>query len=53
MANQSILVEFWDYMKTRKKFWLLPIVICMLLMGGLIILGQVSPALSPFVYALF
>jgi len=52
MAN-SIVKEFWDYMKERKKFWLLPIIICMVLMGALIILGQVSPALSPFVYALF
>ncbi len=48
----SILAELWDFMKTRKKFWLLPIVIVMLLMGALLIFAQGS-AIAPFIYTLF
>jgi hypothetical protein len=48
----SILAELWDFMKTRKKFWLLPIVIVMLLMGALLVFAQGS-AIAPFIYTLF
>ena len=44
--------EFWDFMKVRKKFWLLPIFITMVLFGGLIVLSQGS-AVAPFIYTLF
>lgn len=48
----SFLKELWLYMKGRKKFWLLPILIVMLLLGGLLILAQGS-AVAPFIYTLF
>jgi hypothetical protein len=48
----SILGDFWNFMKVRKKWWLLPIIITLVLIGVLIIFGQASP-LSPFIYALF
>jgi len=48
----SIILEFWDFLKTRKKWWLAPIVIIMLLMGFLILLTEGS-AVAPFIYTLF
>jgi hypothetical protein len=48
----SIIREMWAYMRTRKKFWLLPILIVLLLLGGLIVLAQGS-AVAPFIYTLF
>jgi len=48
----SFLNEFWEFLRERKKFWLLPIIFVLLLMGGLIVLTQGS-ALAPFVYTLF
>ena len=48
----SFLVEFWNYMKSRKKFWLLPIFIVLGLFGALIVLTQGS-AVAPFIYTLF
>ncbi len=48
----SILIELWDFLKVRKKFWLLPILIMMLLLGGLIVLVEGS-AVAPFIYTLF
>jgi len=50
--NKGLLLELWDFMKVRKKWWLLPIVIMLVLVGILIVFGQ-SSALSPFIYALF
>jgi len=50
--NKSILVEFWDFLKVRKAWWLTPIIIMLVLVGALIIFGQ-SSAVSPFIYALF
>jgi len=52
MANQSIITEFWEFLKVRKRFWLLPIVLVLFLMGGLIVFTETS-ALAPFIYALF
>jgi len=49
--NKTILGELWDFLKVRKKWWLLPIIILLILSGALIIFGQ-SSALSPFIYAL-
>ena len=48
----SFLNEFWEFLRERKKFWLLPILFVLLLMGGLIVLTQGS-AVAPFVYTLF
>ena len=47
-----LLADIWSFMKERKKWWLLPIVIMLVLVGVLIVVGQ-SSALSPFIYALF
>ena len=44
--------SFFQFLKARKKFWLLPIIIVMLLFGGLLILAQGS-AVAPFIYTLF
>ena len=46
------LVELWSFLKFRKKFWLLPVIIVMLLLGVLIVFVQ-SSSLAPFVYTLF
>ncbi|MBF0212490.1 MAG: hypothetical protein HQM00_02865 [Magnetococcales bacterium] len=48
----SFLGELWAFMKARKKFWMLPILVIMVLLGGLIVLSQGS-ALAPFLYTLF
>ena len=48
----SFLVELWQFLKARKKFWLLPIILVMLMLGGLLILAQGS-AVAPFIYTLF
>ncbi len=48
----SFLKEFWEFLKERKKYWLLPIIITILLFGGLIILSQGS-AVAPFIYTIF
>jgi len=52
MANQFIITEFWEFLRIRKRYWLLPIVIVLLLLGGLIVFTE-SSALAPFIYALF
>ena len=44
--------EFWEFLKIRKKYWLLPILLVLLLFGGLIILTQGS-AIAPFIYTIF
>ena len=48
----SFLIEFWNFLKVRKKFWLLPIILVLALFGGLIILRQGS-AVAPFIYTIF
>jgi Family of unknown function (DUF5989) len=48
----GILKELWQYLRVRKKLWLLPIMIVMLAFGGLVMLTQGS-AVAPFIYALF
>ena len=48
----DVLKDLWLFMKERKKFWLLPIIIVLLVLGVLIVLGG-SSALAPFVYSLF
>jgi len=48
----GFLAELWDFMRERKKFWLAPIIIMLLLLGGLIILSEGS-AVAPFIYTLF
>jgi hypothetical protein len=48
----EFILELWFFMKERKKFWLLPIVVCLLLLGSLIVLTSGS-AVAPFIYTLF
>ena len=48
----DLLKDLWQFMKVRKKFWLAPIIILLLLLGGLIVLTQGS-AVAPFIYTLF
>ena len=48
----SIVFELWRFMRARKKYWLGPIVLLMLLFGGLIVLTQ-GTAVAPFIYTLF
>jgi hypothetical protein len=48
----DLIKDLWDFMKERKKFWLAPIIIVMLLLGALLVLSQGS-AVAPFIYTLF
>ena len=48
----SFLQEFWAFLRARKKYWLLPVIITMAIFGGLIVLSQGS-AVAPFIYTLF
>ena len=48
----DFIKEFWEFLKIRKKYWLLPIIIALVLFGGLIVLGQGS-VVAPFIYAVF
>ncbi len=48
----DLLVDLWGFMRKRKKYWLAPIIILMVLLGALIVLGQGS-ALAPFIYTIF
>jgi hypothetical protein len=52
MSKISILKELWSFLRERKKWWLAPIIIFLILLGALIIFTQGS-ALAPFIYALF
>jgi hypothetical protein len=48
----SFVIELWEFMRLRKKYWLAPIVLSLLVFGGLILLVQGS-AVAPFIYTLF
>ena len=48
----SFLIEFWKFLRVRKKYWLLPILLVLLIFGGLIVLTQGS-AVAPFIYTIF
>jgi|TARA_Y100001949_G_C15810490_1_gene253254 hypothetical protein len=48
----SFIKEFWEFIIIRKKYWLLPVIIALILFGGLIVLTQGS-SLSPLIYAIF
>ncbi len=51
-SNESVLRDLWDFLRERKKFWLLPIVLVMLLLGGLLVFTKGS-VLAPLLYPLF
>lgn len=48
----GFLSELWQFLKARKKFWMLPIIIGMVVLGGLLVLAQGS-VIAPFIYTLF
>ena len=48
----GILAELWDFLRSRKKLWLAPLILIMLVLGGLLILAQGS-VVAPFIYTLF
>jgi len=48
----ELMKDLWDFMRERKKFWLAPIILVMLLLGALLIFAQGS-AVAPFIYTLF
>jgi hypothetical protein len=52
MSKTSILREFWQFLKVRKKWWLTPIVVFLVLLGVLVVVTEGS-ALATFIYALF
>jgi hypothetical protein len=52
MSRLSMLRELWDFLRVRKKFWLLPVLLFLLILGIFIALSS-SSALAPFIYALF
>jgi hypothetical protein len=52
MNKFAIIKEFWEFLRIRKKWWLAPIVVFLLLLGGLLVFAKGS-ALAPFIYSLF
>lgn len=52
MNNMGLARELWIFMKVRKKWWLLPIIVVMFLLGALLVFAQGS-ALGPFIYTIF
>ena len=52
MSKLSIVGEFWQFLRIRKKWWLFPIVLFLLLFGTVLVLAEGS-AIAPFIYALF
>ncbi len=52
MSQAGIIRELWSFLKVRKKWWLLPIIIVMLLVGTLLVFAQGS-VLAPFIYTIF
>ena len=49
--RSGIVTEFWDFLRDNKKWWLAPIIVSILLLGGLVLLG--GTAAAPFIYTLF
>ena len=52
MSKLSIIREFWSFLKVRKRWWLTPIVMVLLMLGALLVFAKGS-ALAPFIYSLF
>jgi len=48
----SFIIEFWEFLRVRKKFWLLPIIVLTLVFGGLVVLTK-GTAIAPFIYTIF
>jgi hypothetical protein len=52
MSTMNLVGEFWSFMRVRKKWWLMPIIVVMVLVGALLVFAQGS-ALAPFIYTIF
>ena len=52
MAKSSLMAELWELMRVRKKWWLLPLILMMVLIGTLLVFAQGS-VLAPFIYTIF
>ncbi len=48
----SFIKELWAFMRTRKKYWLIPVIVTMTIVGGLLVLSS-GTAIAPFIYTLF
>lgn len=48
----SFIAELWKFIRVRKKYWLMPIIVMMVILGGLVVLAQGS-AVAPFIYTIF
>jgi hypothetical protein len=51
-ASSGLMSELWAFMKARKKWWLLPVIVIMVMVGALLVFAQGS-ALAPFIYTIF
>lgn len=49
----SFIKELWQFLRVRKKLWLLPIIVVMVVLGGLLLLAAKSSVVAPFIYTLF
>ena len=49
----SLIPDLWRFMRARKKYWLFPAIVLSLVLGGLIVLAEVSPAIAPMIYTFF
>jgi hypothetical protein len=52
MSHRALILELWAYLRDRKKWWLAPIIVVLLLVGLLLVFAQGS-ALAPFIYTVF
>lgn len=52
MARRGLVSELWAFMRVRRKWWLMPIIVVMVLVGGLLVFAQGS-VLAPFIYTIF
>ena len=52
MANQNFIIEFLEFLRVRKRFWLLPIIVVLFLFSALIVFTE-SSVIAPFIYVLF
>ena len=52
MSHASIIRELWEYLRVRKKWWLVPVLIVLFAVGAMLVFAQTS-ALAPFIYTIF
>ena len=51
--KNSLIREIWHYLRVYKRWWLLPMIIVFVFLGIILIIGQVAPIVSPFIYTIF